>query len=101
MKKLMVLIVVILSVALVGAAFAVPMGKTASFETKMGTVTFDGGTHAKAGLKCNNCHPKLFPMKKGGASYAAPHSTDVGCGTCHNGEKAFSVKKDCKMCHKK
>jgi c(7)-type cytochrome triheme protein len=23
------------------------------------------------------------------------------CGTCHNGEKAFSVRGNCKRCHKK
>ena len=30
-----------------------------------------------------------------------PHKVGEACGTCHNGEKAFSVKKDCKRCHKK
>lgn len=100
MKKIIVLVVLIISIALVGSALAVPKGKSASFDSKMGAVTFSGDTHAAAGLKCNSCHAGIFPMKAGSA-FAAPHKTDASCGACHNGDKAFSVKKDCKMCHKK
>jgi c(7)-type cytochrome triheme protein len=100
MKKLIVLLVVLLSVALVAGAMAQPKGKTVVFETKMGNVDFSGDTHADAGLKCNDCHPAMFPMKAG-SSFAAPHKETESCGACHNGTKAFSSKKDCKMCHKK
>ncbi len=100
MKKLIVLVVMIISIALVGSAMAIPKGKSATYDTKMGAVTFSGDTHAAAGLKCNNCHSGIFPMKPGSA-FAAPHKNDASCGACHNGDKAFSAKKDCKMCHKK
>ena len=100
MKKLIVLVVVILSLALVGAALAVPKGKSTSYDSKMGAVTFSGDTHAGAGLKCNDCHTGIFKMKAG-VSLAVPHKIGEGCGSCHNGEKALSVRKDCKSCHKK
>ncbi len=100
MKKFIILVVLVISMALVGAAMATPKGKSASFDTKMGAVTFSADTHAAAGLKCNSCHSSIFPMKAG-AAFAAPHKTDASCGSCHNGDKAFSAKKDCKMCHKK
>ena len=100
MKKLIVLLVVILSIALVCAAFAMPKGKTVEYGNKMGNVTFSGATHADAGLKCNNCHSGIYPMKAG-AKFAAPHKVGESCAACHNGDKAFSAKKDCKMCHKK
>ena len=101
MKKLIVLLVVILSLALVGMAMAVPKGKSASFDSKMGAVTFSGDTHSgAAGLKCKDCHPGIFQMKAG-VTFAAPHKIGDSCGACHNGDKAFSVNKDCKSCHKK
>jgi c(7)-type cytochrome triheme protein len=53
-------------------------------------------------LECVECHDKLYtnveqhktvPMEK--------IMTGDSCGTCHNGEKAFSVRGNCKRCHKK
>jgi c(7)-type cytochrome triheme protein len=101
MKKLIVLIVVILSVSLIGAAFAVPKGKSVSIETKMGLVVFSGDVHANAEVACKDCHSGLFEMKKGTIAFVAPHKTGQSCGSCHNGERAFSVRRDCKVCHKK
>ena len=66
----------------------------------MGAVMFSGDTHAGAGLKCKDCHTGIFKMKAG-VSIAVPHKTGENCGACHDGAKAFSVKKDCKSCHKK
>ena len=100
MQKLILLVVLIMSIALVGTAIAMPKGKSVTYETKMGAVIFSGDTHAAAGLKCNGCHSGIFPMKAG-IAFAAPHKTDASCGACHNGDKAFSSTKDCKMCHKK
>ncbi|HDZ00751.1 MAG TPA: cytochrome C, partial [Nitrospirae bacterium] len=66
MKKLLILTVALaMALAFIGTAMAVPPGKTLKFETKMGTVVFSGKIHADAGMKCNNCHPKVFKMKKG------------------------------------
>jgi c(7)-type cytochrome triheme protein len=92
---------VISIVFLVGSAMAVPPGKTVVFKNAaMGDVTFDGKIHADKGFKCNDCHTKIFPMKQTTLTMAAMKDGKE-CGTCHNGEKAFSVKADCMKCHKK
>ncbi len=68
-------------------------------------VTFSHETHVNtAKLKCADCHPKVFPMKKQDIKMAkADHGQPKLCGTCHNGTKAFSQSKeaDCAKCHKK
>lgn len=69
-------------------------------------VVFYHSKHKAAGVKCSECHDSLFKKKQG--------STDVKnaltmkalrdgkfCGTCHNGSRAFSAKKNCKKCHPK
>ncbi len=103
MKKALVLtIVVAVALAFIGTAIAVPPGKTVEFKGgKIGKVIFEGKKHADAGMKCNNCHPKIFKMKKG-ADKITMKDIRAGkfCGTCHNGEKAFKAT-NCKKCHKK
>ncbi len=107
MKKLFVLaLVVVVTFAMAMTAFAVPSGKTVEFEGKgAGKVVFDGGVHAKAGLKCADCHQSgLFKMKKGGDAITMKDINDGKfCGACHNGTKAFSAKDaaNCAKCHKK
>lgn len=69
-------------------------------------VLFSHQKHLSAGNQCADCHDQIFQKKKG--------STDVNnaltmkvmkkgkyCGSCHNGRKAFSVRKSCKKCHVK
>ena len=89
----------------VGGAFAVPPGKTVEFDkSPQGKVTFDGKIHADQGLKCNDCHTKIFKMKKGSEKITmADMNAGKNCGTCHNGEKAFksSDAATCGKCHKK
>jgi c(7)-type cytochrome triheme protein len=100
MKKLLVIaLVAVVSFVLAASAFAVGPGKTVEFE-KGGKVVFSGDTHAKAGLKCDACHPAVFKMKKGGDVITmADINAGKFCGTCHKeGGKAFP--KDAK-CHKK
>ena len=88
-------------------AFAVPSGKTVEFTPKgADKVVFDGKIHNGKGIKCADCHPALFPMKK--AKDAVPVTMKQmeegkSCGACHNGTKAFSVKDKatCVKCHKK
>ncbi len=107
MKKTVLILTVIVALAFVGSAFAVPKGKTVEFESPAGKVVFDGTVHADKGLKCNNCHTKIFPMKKGGKYTMKEMEEGKACGTCHDGKKeanhAFSVadKADCGKCHKK
>jgi c(7)-type cytochrome triheme protein len=67
----------------------------------MGKVTFDGKTHADAGNKCNDCHTKIFKMKKGNFKMKAPHTPGEFCGACHDGKAAFDQKGSCQKCHKK
>lgn len=106
MKKLFVIaIVMIVTFVLSVSAFAVPAGKNVEFDGKgAGKVVFDGKTHADKGLKCADCHPGNFKMKKGG-DVLTMKDMEAGknCGVCHNGTKAFAVKDaaSCAKCHKK
>ena len=103
MKKVLILaLTLIVAVALIGSALAVPAGKKSVFKGgKMGKVTMDGKKHADAGNKCNDCHPSLFQMKAGTSKITQKdHKTDKFCFGCHNGEKAFKAT-TCKKCHMK
>ena len=70
-----------------------------------GKVSFSHEKHAAKSPKCTDCHTKFFKMAKGQRS--APKMADMekgqACGSCHNGQAAFSVKEkaDCAKCHKK
>jgi c(7)-type cytochrome triheme protein len=84
------------------------VGHDADFEFAGGSegkVTYSHEKHLAKNLKCTECHTKIFKMTKGQRS--APKMADMengqACGTCHNGQVAFSVKEkaDCAKCHKK
>jgi len=86
------------------SVIAVPPGKTIVYEdSKMGNVTFDGKIHADHGKKCTDCHPKLFPMKKGATKITFTQHTagKETCFACHNGKVAFKAMGNCAKCHKK
>ncbi|GBD99179.1 hypothetical protein BMS3Abin07_01212 [bacterium BMS3Abin07] len=102
MKKYLILaLALVFAVAFIGSALAVPPGKTLTFKSPMGKVVFSGKKHADAGKKCNDCHPKIFKMKKG-ADKITMKDIRAGkfCGTCHNGKIAFKTT-NCKKCHVK
>ena len=105
MKIFTVVLAILVAVAFVGGAMAVPSGKTVEFEGGgQGKVVFDGKTHAEKGNKCNDCHPKLFQMKKATAKITmADMNAGKNCGACHDGTKAFksSDEANCGKCHKK
>ena len=105
MRKFTIIAVLIIAVAFVGSAMAVPPGKNVEFKGgAMGKVTFDGKIHADKGLKCNDCHKDKTPfeMKKGTAKIKmADHNAGKLCFSCHNGTKAFASKENCAKCHKK
>ncbi|MCM0079991.1 cytochrome c3 family protein [Geomonas sp. Red32] len=84
------------------SALAVPPGKTVEWQTPNGKVVFSGDVHAKKGLKCADCHTKIFKMKKG-ADVFKMSDIYAGkyCGVCHNGKKAFKAMGNCAKCHKK
>ena len=105
MKLKALLLIPVLALAFISSkGLAVPSGKALEFKDgSEGKVTFSGTIHAEKGLKCSDCHPKLFPMKKGEGFKMADMNAGKGCGACHNGEKAFktSDNANCGKCHKK
>ncbi|MBF0558216.1 MAG: cytochrome C [Nitrospirae bacterium] len=109
MKYFSALLVVIVAIVFVGSAMAVPSGKTLEFAGGgNGKVEFSGKVHADKGLKCGDCHTKIFPMKGPGKDGAAAIKMDAikegkFCGACHNGTKAFNASDaaNCSKCHKK
>ena len=105
MKRFFVVLVAACFVfALAGGAMAVGPGKKVEWDEKtQGKVVFDGKAHADPGLKCADCHTKIFKMKKS-EHKMADMQAGKECGACHDGKKAFSVKadaKECAKCHKK
>lgn len=102
MKTLTGLLTIAVIAAFVSSAMAVPSGKTLEYEGGgTGKVIFDGKVHADKGLKCNDCHTKIFQMKKGTAKLnMADLNAGKYCGVCHNGTKSFKTV-NCARCHKK
>ena len=105
MKNLHSLAMLVVAVAFAASAFAAPPGKTVEYAGgPAGKVVFDGKVHGDKGLKCNDCHTKIFQMKKGATKITmSAMNKGENCGTCHNGTKAFasSDPKNCTNCHKK
>jgi len=104
MTRLIIVVSLVVSGMMVGSAYAVPPGKTAEWDAPMGKVTFDGKVHADKGLKCLDCHSKIFKMKKGSTEMKmADINSGKFCGECHNGTKAFATNnpENCSKCHKK
>jgi c(7)-type cytochrome triheme protein len=103
--KVLCLIAVVAIALMSRDGFAVPSGKTVEFpDGSAGKVVFSGTTHAEKGLKCNDCHPNIFPMRKT-TEELKMSDMDAGkyCGACHDGKKAFSTSNpaDCSKCHQK
>ncbi len=71
-----------------------------------GSVTLSHKKHADAKVtNCMDCHaPGKFQMKKGGTPDVNMAAMNAGkaCGSCHDGQKAFSTKDvaGCTKCHK-
>ncbi len=68
-------------------------------------VRFEHRTHTdELGLSCDSCHGELFAMQRGVAPKTGKFtmaSLDKGmfCGSCHNGDDAFSTTTNCQACH--
>ncbi len=67
-------------------------------------VVFSHQNHKAAGVACGDCHDALFKKKKGSTdanNALTMKSLRKGkfCGACHDGSRAFSVRKSCKKCH--
>ena len=104
MRSLQFFLILIITVAFAGSGFAVSSGKTIDYAGgSAGKVIFDGKMHADKGLKCGDCHPKIFPMKKGASITMTEMNEGKYCGACHNGQQAFKSNDpgNCQKCHKK
>jgi c(7)-type cytochrome triheme protein len=109
MKIKVLSVVIILALAFVCNVMATPPGKNIEYEGGWaGKVLYDGTIHGpEKGMKCPDCHPALFPMKKSPAGTFKKTDMIEGknCGACHNGEKAFATFtpdfSTCAKCHKK
>lgn len=108
MRLTILSLILVVAIAFVGSALASGPGKTVEYAGgEAGKVIFSGDTHGvKQGMKCPDCHPKIFAMKKGAFKMTKEdHGKKAGCGTdgCHDGKKAFSqsTEADCVKCHKK
>ncbi len=84
-------------------ALAIQPGKTVSWNTPMGKVTFSGSNHAAMQVGCLECHSKIFKMKKGSTEMTmADITAGKFCGKCHRkGGRAFEPEGNCDICHKK
>lgn len=106
MRSTILILILVVVIALVGSAMATPPGKTVEYEGGWaGKVVYDGTIHGtEKGMKCPDCHPAIFPMKKApaGTYKMADMIAGKNCGVCHNGTKAFSSRSfaDCAKCHK-
>jgi len=104
MRSLQFFLTLVIMVAFAGSGLAVSPEKTVEYAGgSAGKVIFDGKIHADKGLKCTDCHTKIFPMKKGTKITMAEMNEGKYCGVCHNGQEAFksSDPANCGKCHKK
>jgi c(7)-type cytochrome triheme protein len=62
-----------------------------------GRVSFDVRTHAKAGLRCGDCHAALHPTRRTGLISKADHERGTACFGCHDGKRASRA---CASCHR-
>lgn len=102
MKKIAISVAALVVVFAASQAQAVSKGKSVEWNSSMGKVVFKGDDHAGKGMKCNECHTKIFKMKKGAAQMKmADINAGKYCGECHNGKRAFKPAGNCAKCHKK
>jgi c(7)-type cytochrome triheme protein len=100
MKALALVAVLALLGGLVEIAEAVPPGLTLEFAAEdAGQVTFSGTAHARAGMRCANCHLSIFDVSRSAMITRADHRTDQFCFGCHDGATAFAARGNCHECH--
>lgn len=92
----------ILYVMLISILFAVTFKDVVYKGKTLGDVVFKHSKHVTdKKMVCKDCHPDMFKMKQGTSGMTmATINEGKHCGKCHNGVKAFDVKKNCGMCHK-
>lgn len=102
-RVLIITVMLILSLAFASSTLAVGPGKIMEWnpDGSPGKVSIDGKIHAEKGIKCMECHTKIWPMKKGSSMKMADMDAGNYCGVCHTGEKTFSTRDqaNCTKCH--
>lgn len=83
---------------------AMPNGGDIVYTKPVKAVLFSHKAHVlNLGLQCAWCHAKTFQMEGTMASTASFDMTSLCnekyCGTCHNGDVAFSTTTQCARCH--
>ncbi len=103
MRKTAGLAAGILLVTSLSAFAAVGGGDVTIKAGKAGDVTFSHEAHVNGvGLECTACHADLYTSSRQHKKVSMKQmEKGKSCGVCHNGKKAFSVKKNCSNCHKK
>ncbi len=100
MLKLLAIASFILIPTLVGARWIEDLVSMPNEAT--GSVQFSHYRHLEAlGNDCVLCHNRLFhiDVDKNQPVSMAEMEQGKSCGSCHNGEKAFSVTDNCSSCH--
>jgi c(7)-type cytochrome triheme protein len=85
-------------------AFAKVGGGDITFTMKgAGPVVFTHDNHAaRVGLKCSECHYRIFSTvaKHSSVTMAEMQQQGRSCGACHDGVRAFDVRTNCNRCHR-
>ncbi len=93
--------VAFLSLLVSTIAFAATGGGDVVITYPKGQVTFSHDSHVGMGLECTKCHAGLFTSKSQHKTVTMKQMQQgKSCGACHNGKTAFTVKANCKNCHK-
>lgn len=75
------------------------------FQKPVRTVVFEHKGHVDMGLKCADCHPRLFESRTGAAEEQPEKFVMQAlydgkyCGACHDGKAAFASDTRCTTCH--
>lgn len=76
-----------------------PVGDVPINIPDFGTLLFSHGKHLGM-YTCTDCHDSLFKATRENVHISmAQMERGKGCGACHDGKTAFSVKGDCIKCH--
>jgi len=100
MKKILGFLVVVLLCAQ-SVVWAKIGGGDITFKLKNAeNVTYSHDFHVGKGLKCADCHFKLFNTVETHSKVSMSEmQKGRSCGACHDGKRAFDVKANCVKCH--
>ena len=103
MTRRWIIVVLVLLLATPSALYARWIKDIVALQTKdFGVVNFSHANHLEAvGKNCQTCHNDIYHIvvKNNPEFTMGDMEAGKACGSCHNGDKAFSVKGDCATCH--